>query len=274
MLTLVIPWMAIAADNNPQILKIALLPDESPSTIIKNNQGLKDYLEKTLNRQVKLIVTTDYSSMVEAMRRGRIDVAYFGPLSYVMAKQKSDIEAFAAIIRNGKATYRAVVIASSASGIKSIAEIKGHKMVFGDQASTSSHLIPKSMLAAEHLRIGQDYEQHFVGSHDAVALAVQNNNAQAGGLSETIFNSLLERGIIDKNKVAVLAYSKEFPEYPWTMRSGLDKNLKANIRQAFYSLKDPDILKSFKAEGFAKIADADYGVVRDLAKILNLDLSK
>jgi len=274
MLTLVMPWMAIAADNNPQTLKIALLPDESPSTIIKNNQGLKDYLEKTLNRQVQLIVTTDYSSMVEAMRRGRIDVAYFGPLSYVMAKQKSDIEAFAAIVRNGKATYRAVVIASSASGIKSIAEIKGHKMVFGDQASTSSHLIPKSMLAAEHLRIGQDYEQHFVGSHDAVAMAVQNNNAQAGGLSETIFNSLLERGIIDKNKVAVLAYSKEFPEYPWTMRSGLDKNLKANIRQAFDSLKDPDILKSFKAEGFAKIADADYDVVRDLAKILNLDLSK
>jgi phosphonate transport system substrate-binding protein len=53
---------------------------------------------------VELIVTTDYSSMIEAMRHGRIDLAYFGPLSYVMAKSKSDIEAFAAIEKKGSAT--------------------------------------------------------------------------------------------------------------------------------------------------------------------------
>lgn len=270
LLALCFPLTAQASEK----LKVALLPDESPATIIKNNQNLKQYLETSLKREIELIVTTDYSSMVEAMRHGRIDVAYFGPLTYVMAKQKSDIEAFASLVRNGKATYRAVIISNATADIKSLADIKGRKMVFGDQASTSSHLIPKSMLVAQGLQAGQDYEQHFVGSHDAVALAVQNNNAQAGGLSETIFNALLERGIIDKNKVTALAYSAEFPEYPWAMRSALDENLKAAIRQTFYDLKDSAVLKNFKAEGFTRINDADYNVVRELAKILNLDLSR
>lgn len=76
-----------APDPDPKTLKVALLPDENAATIIKNNQGLKDYLEAQLGKNVELIVTTDYSSMIEAMRHGRIDLAYFGPLSYVLARQ-------------------------------------------------------------------------------------------------------------------------------------------------------------------------------------------
>ena len=47
------------------------------------------------------------------------------------------------------------------------------------------------MLQKKGLEAKKDYEEHFVGSHDAVALAVQNGHAQAGGLSKTIFETLL-----------------------------------------------------------------------------------
>ena len=86
------PGLAVAASPDPATLKVALLPDENASTVIKNNQPLKQYLEGRLGKSVELVVTTDYSSMIEAMRHGRIDLAYFGPLSYVLAKSKSDIE--------------------------------------------------------------------------------------------------------------------------------------------------------------------------------------
>ena len=39
-------------------------------------------------------------------------------------------------------------------------------------------------------------------------------------------------------------------------------------------MKDPTVLKPFKADGFVTITDKDYDVVRELAKILNLNLSK
>ncbi|MDO8891941.1 MAG: phosphate/phosphite/phosphonate ABC transporter substrate-binding protein [Sulfurimicrobium sp.] len=266
---------AHAAPNpDPQTLKVALLPDENASTIIKNNQGLKDYLEAQLGKKVELIVTTDYSSMIEAMRHGRLDLAYFGPLSYVLARQKSEIEPFVALKTKGSTTYQSVLIANSASGVNAIGDIKSKNMAYGDKVSTSSHLIPKSVLAEQGLDAGRDYQEHFVGSHDAVALAVQNGHAQAGGLSRPIFESLVERKMVSLDKVKVLEYSKPFPQYPWTMRSNLKPELKEKIRNAFLNLKDPAVLKAFKAEGFEAITDKDYDVVRNLGHLLKIDLAK
>ena len=250
------------------------MPDENASTVIKNNELLKTYLENKLGKKVKLIVTTDYSSMIEAMRHGRLDLAYFGPLSYVLAKQKSNIEPFAAIKQKGSTTYHSVLVVNTAAGIKSYADIASKDVAFGDKVSTSSHLIPKSMLAENGLKAGEQYKEHFVGSHDAVALAVQNGHAKAGGLSKPIFESLVQRRIIDPGKVKVLAESKPFPQYPWIMRSNLKPELKEKIRAAFLELKDPAVLKPFKADGFGPIADRDYDVVRNLGTLLKLDLAR
>ena len=266
--------MAHAADSDPSVLKVALLPDENAATIIKKNRPLKEYLEEKLGKKVELIVTTDYSSMIEAMRHGRLDLAYFGPLSYVLAKQKSDIEPFAAIRQQGKATYQAVIIANKSAGITKLEDIAGKDVAFGDKASTSSHLIPKSMLAEKNLYAGKDYKEHFVGAHDAVAMSVQNGHAQAGGLSKPIFETLVQRGLVKPDKVAVIAESKPFPQYPWTMRSSLNPELRQQIRVAFLEINDPAILKPFKAEGFGAVSDKDYDVVRNLGSLLELDFSR
>ncbi|MFA6569123.1 MAG: phosphate/phosphite/phosphonate ABC transporter substrate-binding protein [Victivallales bacterium] len=264
-----------ASNPDPDTLKVALLPDENASTIIKKNEGLKKYLEAQTGKKIELIVTTDYSSMIEAMRHGRLDVAYFGPLSYVLSKQKSSIEPFAALkTQKEGTTYKAVVIGNVVAGVNKIADIKGKDMAYGDVASTSSHLIPKSMLAEKGLKAKVDYQEHFVGAHDAVAMAVQNGNAQAGGLSKPIFESLVQRGIIDPAKVKVLEESRPFPQYPWTMRSDLGPALKEKIRSAFLNLKDAEVLKHFKADGFGPMTDKDYDVVRKLGELLELDFSK
>jgi phosphonate transport system substrate-binding protein len=259
---------------DPETLKVALLPDESPSSIIKNNEGLKQYLQTKLNKNIELFVTTDYSSMIEAASNKRVDLAYFGPLSYVLAKTKSDIEPFAALKKDGKTTYQSVVIANTGSGVNTLQAAKGKTVAFGDQASTSSHLIPKSMLKEAGLEQQKDYQEAFTGSHDAVAIAVQNGNAQVGGLSKPIYETLLEKKTISPDKVKVIAESKEYPQYPWTMRSDLSPELKEKVRTAFIELNDKKVLKPFKADGFGAIADKDYDSIRDLAKILNLDLEK
>ncbi len=263
-----------AETRDPEMLRVALLPDENPSTIIKNNQPLKDYLEKATGKQIDLIVTTDYSSMIEAMRNKRIELAYFGPLSYVLAHSKCEIEPFATLVKEGKPTYQSVLIVNAAAGIATVADIKGKVVAYGDKASTSSHLIPKSILADSHLDAGRDYEEQFVGAHDAVAMAVQNGHAQAGGLSKPIFDSLIERKLIDPEKVKVLLVSKDYPNYPWTMQSDLAPTLKLRIRDAFLNCKDKAVLKPFKGDGFAAVTNDDYKPVRDLIGLLKLDPAK
>ena len=268
--------LAAAADkSNPDKIRVALLPDENAATIIQNAQPLKAYLNKTLKKPIELVVTTDYSSMIEAARFGRIEVAYFGPLSYVLAKSKApNIEAFAVGVSKGSPTYKSVVIARTDGPVKSLADIKGKTMGYGDQASTSSHLIPRALLANNGLIAGKDYKFVMLGAHDAVARAVQAGKVQAGGLSQAIFTRLVAKGTIEGNKVKVLAESKPIPNYPIVMQGFLNPDLKASIRKAFLELKDKAILKTFRAEGFVATDDKAYDILRDTAKVLNLDLAK
>lgn len=256
-------------------LKVALLPDESPATIIRKNEALRVYLARALKRDIELVVTTDYSSMIEAMRRGQIDVGYFGPLSYVLLKQRMPgATAFAAKLEGTSPTYTAVLIAGAGSGVSKPEELRGKTVAFGDPASTSSHLIPKSMLARAGLKAGQDYKEVFVGAHDAVAVAVQNGNAQGGGLSHQLFRSLVEQGTIKDDRVKVIAESDRYPNYPWVLSPDVDSKLQEAIKAVFYELKDPAVLKPLKADGFAPVTDADYDEIRGMVKLLGIDLEK
>lgn len=266
---------ASADSGDPAKLRVALLPDENALTLIQNAQPLKAYLETTLGKNIELIVTTDYSSMIEAMRFGRIEIAYFGPLSYVLAKSKAPrIEPFAVGIEKGSPTYHSIIIARVGGPVSSIADIKGKAFGFGDQASTSSHLIPRAYLLKNGLDAAKDYQPVYLGAHDAVARAVQSGQVPAGGLSKAIYETLVQSKIVDPDKIKVLAVSDPIPNYPMVFQGGLAPALKEKIRKAFLEMKDPAVLKSFRVEGFASTSDDAYDVLRDTAKILDLDLAK
>ena len=269
--TLISATIFAADKSNPDILRIAILPDENASELIKQNKKLQLYLENRLDKKIELVVTTDYSSMIEAMRFGRLELAYFGALSYVMAKQKAEIECFAAQMKKGSIMYHGVIIANKNTNINKIEDIRGTNMAFGDPASTSSHLIPRAHLLINAGLDIDDYMPHYLGAHDAVAMNVQNGNADAGGLSKKIFEHLVERGMISLDKVKVIAVSDPFPNYPWTMQSSLNPELKEKIKAAFYELDDPEITIPLKADGFLPVTDADYDIVRDTRILLGMD---
>lgn len=266
---------AAADKTNPDKLRVALLPDENASTIIQNAQPLKAYLEKTLKKDVEIIVTTDYSSMIEAMRFGRIEVAYFGPFSYVLAKSKApEIEPFAVGVEKGKPNYQSILIANAEGPVKELKDIEGKPFAFGDQASTSSHLAPRAHLAKNGFIGDTHYKVVHLGKHDAVARAVAAGQVPAGALSEAIYRVLVDGKKIDPAKIRQLALSDPIPNYPMTLQGYLAPALKDAIRKAFLGLDDPEILKLFRVERLAPATDKDYDVLRDMAKILNLDIAK
>lgn len=271
-----LPAAALAQARDPQRLRVALLPDENASTIIQNAQPLRAHLEKTLGRQVEIVVTTDYSSMIEAMRFGRIEIAYFGPFSYVLARSRAPaIEPFAVGVERGAPTYNSVMIAQAGGPVRELADIRGRPFGFGDQASTSSHLVPRAtILQRAGLVGGRDYRVVHLGTHDAVARAVQGGQVPAGALSKPILDTLVRRGTIDAARIAEIGLSDPIPNYPMVMQGNLADPLKAAIRSAFLDLRDPEVLRSFRVEGFAPTTDEAYNVLRETARLLELDLSQ
>ena len=265
-----------AQERDPARLRVALLPDENAATLIQNAQPLKRYLETTLKKDIELVVTTDYSSMIEAMRFGRIEIAYFGGFSYLLAKSRApEIEAFAVGIERGAPTYHSLLIAQANGPVKSLADIRGKPFAFGDQASTSSHLAPRAHLLKKAGLTGDvDYKVVHLGTHDAVARTVQAGQVPAGALSKAIYDNLVARGTIDPAKPVTLDLSDPIPNYPIVMQGNLSPALKKQIREAFLNMTDREVLKAFRVEGFVATDDRAYDVLRETARILNLDLAK
>ena len=255
---------------NPDVLKIALLPDENASNIIKKHTKFKNYLENKIGKKIELVITADYSSMVEAIRFKRIHIGYFGPLSYAIAKSKTNITPFVVREKNGKTTYNSIIIGNKSLNIKEISDIKNMTFGYGDVVSTSSHLIPKKILTDFGLEERKDYKGVFLGAHDAVAIAVNNGNLAAGGLSLPIYKLLIKNNIIQKEKINEITISKDYPQYPWVYINELDYKLKKNIQKAFINLKDKEILKQFDSTSFKPTDDSHYDIIRKLSNNLSI----
>src|SRR5262249_5874217 len=77
------------------VLNVGLVPSEDASVVIADNQALLDALAHSLQMEIKPFVATDYNGVIEALRAKKLDVAFLGPFSYVLAVSVADVEAFA-----------------------------------------------------------------------------------------------------------------------------------------------------------------------------------
>lgn len=252
-----------AGQRRPDHLTIGLLPGESAPTVIRLNEPLRAYLEQRLGIPVKLVVGGNYAATGEALRFGRLDIAYLGPVTYVKQSQRAKLHPFARPTHAGVgASFQAVIIVPSDSPARTLTDLKGKEIAFGDPASTSGTWVPEYQLLAAGLVAKRDYQPRALGAHDAVALAVANHRVAAGGLSMPIYNRLVKEGKLNPKAVRVLVTSPPIPEYMWTFREGLDPAFREEIRQAFLSVKDPKVLAVFRATAFVPAVDADMNVVR------------
>ncbi|WP_454918079.1 phosphate/phosphite/phosphonate ABC transporter substrate-binding protein [Xanthobacter sediminis] len=253
---------AEAADK-PQKLVVGLLPGESAPTVMRLNEPLRAYLEKKLGIPVELQVGANYAATGEALRFGRLDIAFLGPVTYLLRARASKLEPFArpshAVVGP---TFEAVIIVPKDSPAQSLKDLKGTEIAFGDPASTSGTWVPRWQLLDAGLASGRDYTLRVLGAHDAVALAVASKKVAAGGLSKPVYDRLLKEGKIPADSVRVLAVSPPIPEYMWTFREGIDPAFKEEIRKAFISVDDPAALEVFRAEAFIPAVDSDVDRVR------------
>ncbi len=263
-----------------KILRVGAIPSEDGLKTREMYKPLMSYLEKKTGMPIELFVATDYSGVIEAMRSGRLDIAYFGPFSYILAVDKSGAEAFVVENRKiGGISYRSLVVTNPNTGIEKLEDVKGHTYAFVDPASTSGNLIPRSFYRKFNIDPDKDFKSVvYAGGHDAAALAVINRKVDAASMDDITYNRMKEQGLITDQNFKIVFRSDPIPGSPWAWRKDLPDDLKAKIKAAFLNLdkEDPEGLKAYggSVASYKETDDSVYNVIRETAKILNLDLSK
>jgi phosphonate transport system substrate-binding protein len=270
----------------PTTLHLATISGADEEATTQRYQGLVDYLGKKLGIKVDYVQTTDYSSVIEAMRAGRVDIAVYGPFSYVIASSEAAAVPLVAAPNQttGELGYHSLIITNVKSGLNTLQDLKGHSMAFADPASTSGFLFPKLILADAGITDLDHYfsATSFSGGHDASLVAVAHNQVDAAGVCDTCIDTYFKQGLADPALIKTIAKSGLIPPSPVAARKDLDPALRQQIIDAYVGLqKDaPDVM--MQAEGqktppkysYAPITDDKYQVIRDLADKLHVDLSE
>jgi phosphonate transport system substrate-binding protein len=267
---------------NDGVVRFGVEPFDTSAKLVPIYDHIGKLLGEKIGCEVKIYVATNYNAEIEAMRAGKLEIGEFGPLGYVLAHQIAKAEAVAAFSsKDGKPdTYWASLVTYPESGIKTVAEIKGHSFAFSDPASTSGHLFPAYGLRKAGINPDKDIKAIFAGSHTASYEALYNHKVDAGELNSEQLESATQRGHYKEGDMVFLWKSDPIPTDPITVRGDLPAEFKARLTKALQTLDLTTLpaadrkIMGLGGERFVPQTDAAYDGVRDLVKTLHIDLDK
>lgn len=262
-----------ATEETQEAFTIGVIPAQTEGEMEGAMDKLQSYLSEELDREVELDVYPNYNGVVEAMNYDQIDMAFLGPLTFVIANANSNAQAIVTQLVDGEPFYHSYIITHSDSewtSLDELLETPGEiDFAFGDPNSTSGSLIPSIELqdrgVYESAETNEFNSVRNTGSHDATALTVQNKQVDAGAIDSAIYNQLLESGKIDGEQLKIIWESEPLFQYPWAVRESIDEETVEKLQQAFLAIEDQEILDAFGATGFTEATTEDYDSIKQAA---------
>ncbi|MFC5829399.1 phosphate/phosphite/phosphonate ABC transporter substrate-binding protein [Nonomuraea insulae] len=273
---------ASGSAGDGDVIRFAVVPAEQNIDPTAEYKDIIALVEKNTGKKVEFVRSTDYNAVIEGMVSGKLDLAEFGPLSYVLAKSNgAKITPIASMVeKGGKPTYQSYGIVPANSKITDINRFKGAKVCFVDPGSTSGYLFPSQGLMSAGIDPKTGVQPIMAGGHDNSVLSVADGKCEAGFAENAMVDHILiDKGKIKAGQVKVVWKSAAIPMSPVAMRDDLPADLKSKLTQTFTKdatkdrlvqlgiCKDADscrVTADSSVWGFEAVTDATFDPVREV----------
>ena len=207
------------------MFKIGAIPDQNAAEMNRSLSKLADYLSEKTDLKVEYVPSVDYAALVTAFERGEIQLAWFGGLTGVQARNVVP-EAEAIAQRPMDEEFHSVFIAGADTNINSLEDLKGKSFTFGSESSTSGHLMPRYYLMEAGINPEQDFDgqPNYSGSHDKTYKLIESGSFKAGALNISVWDAAVAEKKVDTSKVKVFYTTPSYYDYHWTINT-VDENL-------------------------------------------------
>ncbi len=258
-----------AQEKWPEKINFGVIPTAGSTSMKENFSGLTEHLNKKLGINVELQLAGDYTGVITGMQHKHIDVAYFGPESYVQAQKRANAEALVVEVdaESGLPGYRGIILTKKDSGLNTLESIKDKTWAFTSSQSTSGTLVPTVMFS----KSGIDPQKYFSkvlysGGHEASILSIKAGKIDAASTNTLDFNRGLGKAWTE-NDFNIIWTSDLIPGSPMAVRGDLPESLKKALKEAFISYNDKDGLNKLKIKGYIEANDSMYNPIRDLIEV-------
>ncbi len=227
-------------DADPTEINFGIISTESTSNLKEQWVPLMKDMEAALGMKVKPFFAPDYAGVIEAMRFGKVHVAWFGNKSGMEAVDRSGGEVF---VQTSKADgsqgyYSHIITHVDNKEINKLEDMfkcdKSLNFGIGDPNSTSGFLVPSYYVFAQN---GIDPKKCFKtvrnANHETNLMATANKQVHvAANNSEQIGRSMKKVPEAAAN-IKVIWTSPLIPSDPMVYRKDMSKELKSRIKAFF-----------------------------------------
>jgi len=257
--------------TNKDKIMLGRVPYADVREMYEKHLPLIKYLESKTGKSIELKYYSSYSAMIKGILKGEIQLAWMGPVSYVIAadKMKAAGKYFTPLVKPQRrnTTYlHSEIIVRKDSGYKTIKDLRADKFAYLDLKSTAGYILPTAMLANAGVKISNVSDSNFVRHFGNVVKSVYLGKFDAGATFDGAYRQYLTPA--EQSEIRVLAVSESVPFEPICLVANstpataeIDK-----LRGYFLSITDKVILENLEVQKFMPASIAEYATLSKLVR--------
>jgi phosphonate transport system substrate-binding protein len=267
---------AKAADE----VNFGIISTEASSNLKTMFNPWLEEMGKATGLKINAFFASDYAGIIEAMRFGKVQIAWYGNASAMQAVDRANGEVFAQTIpANGLPGYYAHLVVHKDSPFQKLEDVlKCDKSVdfgIGDPNSTSGFLVPTTFIfAAKGIDPKECFKTVRNANHEANALAAANKLVGVATNNSENLDRLEKTNPEARKNLRVIWTSPLIPSDPLVWRKDLDDATKKKLADFIFGFgnsgnaeadaKAKEVLKGMTWSGFRKSTDAQLLPIRQM----------
>ncbi len=148
-------FFLIAGAAQAETIKFAVTDINGLEELQVHYGAFVDVLEEITGDKVKFFPINNRTAAVEALANGHVDYVLTGPAEYIVFRARAKA---VPVVAWQRLDYFTQLVVTNESPIKSLVDMKGKTIAFGEVGSTSTHLGPAQLLASIGLMPNKDYK--------------------------------------------------------------------------------------------------------------------
>ena len=274
--------------SDTKAVKIGYLLCNSEKETVERFIPLTSYLTKMVGVEFAMVPVgiNDFESRFSA---GEFSFIHTNSYIYTLLNEKHNARLVASEKQGDFGSLTAgVIISRKGSGIEKPADVRGKRMAFGPFLAPAGYLSEYDMLLAAGIDPETDLGHYTIPQgghkHEKLVYGVLYGRYDAAAVPLLDIENMIRDGKITADELTIVARSSLIPYCTFAVSDKVDKVIVKKVRDALLSLSSLDtvelegervkVMKAARINGYEELADKDFDPVRDMAKRVNLHLSK
>lgn len=270
--------MAASAEGT---LNVQFVPTNNDGSMEAKTGPFADYLSEKLGMDVNVTLATDYSTIVEAMASGKVDLGIMPPAAYVQARNLDAAEAILSsqlvkydedteepIEGEYTSTFKGEVLVKADSDMESLEDLKGKKIATLSPNSASGYIYPVAEMKDLGIDPLTDCTLTTVNDIPSEMTAVLNGQQDACFVfqgARYVFSSKFTDYDLYKDLKVLYLTDGDIPNDAIAVQPSMDEDLKAQIKDVFLNMandeKGKEAMSLWGHTGYGEADESAYDTI-------------